>query len=252
MAKNNHFNDNRKQLDNLLRLAPLPTDYDLMPELTGYAHTLARLENSVIVISDMRCGESRIVAGGFGSVLGLDGYDRENSIWEKRILELMPPEEREFKFIAELRFFHFIRHKPNCRRGDYYLESILRFILKDGTNINVTHKMFYIYDSKYENVRYAVCQYNPSVADSKCKSRCVNSLTGEIIDLDSTAYKGILSSRECQVLSLISNGLKSAAIAEQLHISIHTVSRHRQEILARLKVKNSIEACRLAKIMGLI
>ena len=37
-----------------------------------------------------------------------------------------------------------------------------------------------------------------------------------------------------------------------LSISIHTVSRHRQEILTRLQVKNSIEACRLAKEMKLI
>ena len=36
------------------------------------------------------------------------------------------------------------------------------------------------------------------------------------------------------------------------NISVNTVSRHRQEILAKLQVKNSIEACRVAQDLGLI
>ncbi|MDE5899935.1 MAG: LuxR C-terminal-related transcriptional regulator [Muribaculaceae bacterium] len=51
---------------------------------------------------------------------------------------------------------------------------------------------------------------------------------------------------------IIDSGLKSSEIADRLNISIHTVSRHRQEILAKLQEKNSIEACRLAKSMELI
>ena len=38
---------------------------------------------------------------------------------------------------------------------------------------------------------------------------------------------------------------------ENLH-SVHTVSRHRQEILGKLQVKNSIAACRVAKDLKLI
>ncbi|MDE5846342.1 MAG: LuxR C-terminal-related transcriptional regulator [Muribaculaceae bacterium] len=45
---------------------------------------------------------------------------------------------------------------------------------------------------------------------------------------------------------------QSAEIAGLLNISIHTVSRHRQEIISKLQVKNTHEACRLAKSMGLI
>jgi len=37
-----------------------------------------------------------------------------------------------------------------------------------------------------------------------------------------------------------------------LSISTNTVSRHRQEILGKLQVKNSIEACRVAKDLKLI
>lgn len=88
--------------------------------------------------------------------------------------------------------------------------------------------------------------------DLRWKSQAINSLTGETLELATTTNHRILGQRESQVLSLINQGLKSAEIAARLHISIHTVSRHRQEILAKLQVKNSIEACRLATRMELI
>lgn len=62
----------------------------------------------------------------------------------------------------------------------------------------------------------------------------------------------ILSEREKQVLALIDKGLTSKAIAEMLSISVNTISRHRQEILGKLQVKNSIEACRIAKELKII
>lgn len=62
----------------------------------------------------------------------------------------------------------------------------------------------------------------------------------------------ILTSREKQVLTLIDKGLTSKVIADRLCISRNTVSRHRQEILAKLHVKNSTEACQRAKHMHII
>ena len=51
---------------------------------------------------------------------------------------------------------------------------------------------------------------------------------------------------------LIDNGLQSKEIADNLFISVNTVHRHRQNILQKLKVGNAIEACKVAKAMGLI
>ncbi|MFG6381685.1 MAG: helix-turn-helix transcriptional regulator, partial [Muribaculum sp.] len=71
-------------------------------------------------------------------------------------------------------------------------------------------------------------------------------------ELTSAADASILSRREKQVLTLIDSGKRSYEIAEILSISKNTVSRHRQEILAKLQVKNSMEACRIAKAMKII
>lgn len=62
----------------------------------------------------------------------------------------------------------------------------------------------------------------------------------------------ILSHREIEILTWIEQGKLSKEIAEKLHISIHTVNTHRQRILQKLKVDNSIEAVRYARILGIL
>ena len=54
------------------------------------------------------------------------------------------------------------------------------------------------------------------------------------------------------VLQLIKEGLLSKEISEQLSISVHTVNTHRQRILEKLDVNNSMEAVKYASALGLI
>lgn len=62
----------------------------------------------------------------------------------------------------------------------------------------------------------------------------------------------ILSNREIEVLKKISQGLLSKEIAGILGLSVHTVNTHRQRILAKLNVNNSIEAVKYATVLGII
>ena len=62
----------------------------------------------------------------------------------------------------------------------------------------------------------------------------------------------ILSSREKEILLLIKKGLLRKEIADTLHISIHTVNTHRQNILQKLSVNNSMEAVQTATAMMLL
>ena len=252
MARNNHLQSDFTRLDKLLRKEALDTgDLSAAVDAYAYGRAMALVENVVAVVSDMAEGTSRIFGGGFSGVLGLDGYSEENSIWERRIISLMPEEEQHQKYIAELRFYHFLRQ---AGRGaeNYYLMSRLRMTVPDGRNLEVLHRMYYLYGGDGRKVRYAVCLYGPMTVDFKGRSVVVNSITGVSEELTSSADANILSLREKQVLRLIDSGLKSRDIAEALHISVHTVSRHRQEILGKLQVKNSHEACRTARTLGLL
>ncbi len=243
---------NLTKLDQLLKNQPIKADSIEAAQLLDYAVYISRIENVTAVVSDLRRGTSRIFPGKFGIVLGVANYSKEDSIWEKTLLNLMSEEEREEKYLAELRFFNFLRHVPRHVRPDYYLVSKLRMKTAIDNLIDVIHRMYYIYADDSETVTHALCLYGCSAFNFAGKSIVVNSLTGVSEELTSSADVSILSRRERQVLTLIDSGKRSYEIAEILSISKNTVSRHRQEILAKLQVKNSMEACRIAKAMKII
>lgn len=241
-----------KKLNQLLKNQSFNGDTIDVSQLLDYAKNISQIENVTVVVSDMRCGISRIFPGKFGIVLGVSNYAEENSIWEKAILNLMTEKQREEKYLAELRFFNFLRHVPRHARPDYYLVSKLRMKAATGDTIDVIHRMYYIYADDSETVTHALCLYGRPTFDFIGKNRIVNSFTGISEELTASGDSSILSRREKQVLTLIDSGKRSYEIANILSISKNTVSRHRQQILAKLQVKNSMEACRIAKTMKII
>lgn len=217
------------------------------------AHSYACTENCIAVLSDMHTNTSYIYYGGFAKQLGLNREeDRVNSIWEEKILKLLHPDDLHDKHLQELRFFHFMRHQPRNRQSDYYLAHALRMRGTSGAYIPALHRLFYIPTAFKESLWLALCLYSPQTFGMTDKSVVVNSATGQLLTLGKRTDAQILSERERQVLRLIDKGMTSKSMAELLSISIHTVSRHRQEILSKLQVKNSIEACRVAKAIGII
>ena len=217
-----------------------------------YADILSRVENVMVVVSDLLNGTSRIFPGKLGEDLGIGHYSSENSIWEKAILELMPPEEREKKYFAELRFFHYLKRIPKKRRQDYCLMSRLRFKSMSGDSKEILHTMYYVYSRDLDMLCYAVCQYGMASPGFQGKSLVLDTRSGTSEELTSESDSTILSHRETQVLELINQGKTSLEIALMLSISKNTVSRHRQEILSKLQVRNSLEACRMAKTLGIL
>lgn len=62
----------------------------------------------------------------------------------------------------------------------------------------------------------------------------------------------ILSNKETEVLGLISKGLTTKEIANQLFVSSRTIETHRANILKKLEVKNTAELIKKAAKMNLI
>jgi DNA-binding NarL/FixJ family response regulator len=60
-----------------------------------------------------------------------------------------------------------------------------------------------------------------------------------------------LTSRQRQVLTLIAEGASNAEIAERLAISVKTVARHRENIMARLDLHSRAELIEYAIRTGL-
>lgn len=229
---------------------------DILTKYQSIADGYAKVENLIAVLSDLKSNRSYIYNGGIGERLGVSARDSQedlDSIWEDDILNRIHPDDLIMKHLLELRFFYFLKKMPIEDRSDFCVVSKMRMKDKSGDYIYIQHRMFYVCDSPFGNFELALCLYgypyerNTSMSDGWI----MNSVTGEIVNSEKKETENILSSREIEILRLIDKGEMSKNIADQLSISINTVNRHRQNILEKLRVKNSIEACRMAKLMNL-
>lgn len=222
------------------------------------AQVYAQMENAISVLSDLKANKSYIYTGGAATALGIEGpagVKEIGSIWEEDILRKIKEEDLIEKYALELRFFHLLKSLPVAERADYQLVSCLRMQDRQGVYIPVQHRMFYVQSTDEGSIWLALCLYNLSFEAGRAaayEGTIVNTRTGEVIGDDEYQVEDILTAREKDVLVLIKKGKKSKDIATQLSISINTVHRHRQNILEKLHVANSMEACRMAESLKLI
>ncbi|MCQ2142147.1 MAG: LuxR C-terminal-related transcriptional regulator [Bacteroidales bacterium] len=255
MAKNNHQNtDLAFSLDTLFSEQFISTEetLDESPEkYLGIAAMYASVEACISVLSDLKTRRSFIFYGQLGEDLGIadEGTTHTlDTIWEEEILCRISETDLARKEMEEMKFFSFIRNRQEDGHR-FYMSSSFPMTDSEGKRHSVRHRIFYFHSGK--TVRYALCLYNASSA-ILAESSIVNSRTGEEIPLYRIDSSKMLSDREKEVLSLVSKGLSSKEIADRLCISVFTVSRHRQNIIATMNVKNSSQACQLAHQMGLI
>lgn len=232
-----------------------PGQLDVCRQLAaGYA----RIENALAVLSDMKTNTSYIFHSGLSEKLGLGRRGEQqtvHSIWEEDIFSRVHPDDLSKKQREELRFFHFLKSVPEAKRPDYYLVNAIRMRDTSGRYLGVQHRLFYIAAPSGErtggSIRLALCLYNLAI-DAAPADTLVDSAEGQSFELEKQPCHDLLSKREKEVLQLIDKGKRSKEIAAILSVSTHTVNRHRQNILEKLRVQNSIEACRIAKGLRLI
>ncbi|MFZ9686803.1 MAG: response regulator [Chitinophagaceae bacterium] len=63
-------------------------------------------------------------------------------------------------------------------------------------------------------------------------------------------YKTLLTPREMQIAKMVTQGISSEHIAEQLSLSLHTINSHRKNILRKLNAKNPIDLMNYLKEIG--
>ena len=145
----------------------------------------------------------------------------DKKVWE--FLDTLPEEEKlTYKYIYEMRVLD---------RGKYvrmiYQTRLLAF--KDDNFLAMGMIDLAPEQSANTSVRFQI----------------KNCLTDEIIPFAiESATDVLLTPREREILALAKEGMFSKEISEKLNISIHTVNRHRQNILEKLQVDNIIEAIR--------
>ncbi|MET3535045.1 response regulator transcription factor [Chryseobacterium limigenitum] len=212
------------------------------------ASMYSQIENVISVLSDMQVNKSYVYTSKSGLELGLNFKNNPtviDSIWEEEILKKIHPDDKLKKYIHELRFFKLMDSLKHEDRDNYNVVSRIRMKDKNDEYKFVQHRMFYTYSPCNNKLRFALCLYSIALDQSillPSDFLIINSTKGEVVVEDKLNYKNILSQRELEVLKFVGEGFTSKEIADFLFISVNTVSRHRQNILEKLNVKNSIKA----------
>lgn len=223
--------------------------------------SFVEIDNSLAVMSNLITNESYICAGAFGRFFGIGGTVGEiqtiPSIWEENIYERIHPDDVLERHVLELRFFHFLKKQPAAERLKYKTSSYLRAKDSRGEYVYIHHQTLYLRSTPEGKLWLALCLYNFSgntaIPQHGIDGVIQNRETGEIITIDNEKHcPEILSRREREILSLVEKGFLSKEIASVLGISLNTVNRHRQNILTKLQVNNSLEAVRTARAMNML
>lgn len=217
------------------------------------AQSYSVCENSIAVLSNLRTGKSHIFFGKSCQTLGLgksNTMQTVDSVWEEEIYNRIHPNDWKKRCLQELTFFRMISSSHSKDISSWYLENTIRMLGKDGEYHLWKHRIFYFPGDGQQGISYSLCLYNLTSEDSGA-AYLFNTMTGEKKILQTDEHK-ILSKREKLILQMIQSGKSSKMIAEKLEISKHTVDRHRQNIIAKLRVNNTTEACHKAKGLGLL
>ena len=232
---------------------------EALNEAIAMMEAYVKLDNSVAVLSDLASNKSYIFAGNFGRFFDIhtSGFTTIDSIWEEDIYNRIHPDDLFQRNLLELEFFNFLKTISSEERLNYATKCRIRTLNAKKEYQYILHRSFYMKNSSEGGLWLAVCLYNylleKTVGVHGIEGKIINTKTGEIFYVDTFENcVDLLTLREKEILVLIGKGIISKEIAANLNISINTVNRHRQNILEKLNVSNSIEAVRTAEALNLL
>ncbi len=231
-----------------------------LSELLVKAKNFSELSGCSVVVTDIANDRSFFFSGIISTFMGLEE--------EQKMIQQLPSSDEDFLYsrmnpedlvdlrMLEYEFFKLVDKTPIENKLDYQAYASVRMNLSEKEYIRIYKGTKVLQLSPRGKMWLILCSYsiNPYYkTGNNTDPVIVNMRTGGVIPFSfNKKRQQILSEREKQVLRLIKLGKLSKEIADFLGISINTVSRHRQKILEKLSVDNSIEAVNAAERMRLL
>ncbi len=254
----------RKELNEVYRrqrLQELELPARGLEQALSKAEVYAEVSGKACVVTDIKANRSYFFAGRMAHLIGLTNEEIQckeipSSDEDFLYLRMKPADLVELRMLEYEFFKHVESRAPNKRLGP---KAIALVSMRDDSGlwqtIEKTTQMLALapngalwlvlccYDMPtHERIGLGI---NPLVVDNG---------EGSVIAYHNFEERRghILSDREKQVLKLIKEGLLSKEIATRLGLAVNTVNRHRQNILEKLAVNNSMEAVNAAIAMRLL
>lgn len=253
----------RKELNQIYSSQHLENEFldaDIVERCKTIVANMSSITNACCVITDAARDYCYLFSGELATLLGLSDepslYREISSSDEDEIYTRLHPEDLVEKRMLEYEFFKYVDCLPPEDKMRFKATCRIRVKDKDGKYLILDNSTQIMHPSPSGKIWLILCCYDLSPCQDVAggiNANIKNNHSGEIIGLSFSERKNhILTAREKEILLLIKEGKPSKQIADVLGISIHTVNRHRQNILERLSVGNSLEAIMAATSMGLL
>ena len=235
-------------------LSATDIDYAVWERDKSRLHRLSKISHCCTFVVDVYKCSYTYASSNFVDLLGYDSHkietlEKQGDYLESRI----HPDDRAQLVALQVTLSQFIYSLPLEQRNDYSNIYSFRILNAKQQYIRVTSR-HQVLEQDHNGKAWLIIG-NMDISPDQKKSDCtvLNLKNGELFSPSLSFQPSTnLTNREIEVLRLIQKGLLSKEIADKLCISIHTVNIHRQNLLRKLGVQNSIEAIRLGQESGLL
>ena len=238
-------------------LSATDIDYAVWERDKSRLHRLSKISHCCTFVVDVYKCSYTYASSNFVDLLGYDSHkietlEKQGDYLESRI----HPDDRAQLVALQVTLSQFIYSLPLEQRNDYSNIYSFRILNAKQQYIRVTSR-HQVLEQDHNGKAWLIIG-NMDISPDQKKSEMVdctvlNLKNGELFSPSLSFQPSTnLTNREIEVLCLIQKGLLSKEIADRLCISIHTVNIHRQNLLRKLGVQNSIEAIRLGQEIGLL
>lgn len=239
------------------RLSAGEIDYSVWEQDKAVLHRMSRFSHSCSFVVDVYKCRYAFASSGFADLLGYDSHkiatlERQGDYLESRI---HPDDLSQLKML-QVNHAKFIYNQPAVERNDFCNIYSFRVLNARQRYVRVISRQRVMEQSR--SGKAWLILGNMDIAPNQreweqVECTVLNLKSGEMFSPTLlSAPQVCLTRRELEVLQLIQRGLLSKEIAHKLCVSIHTVNIHRQNLLHKLGVQNSIEAINAAQELGLL
>lgn len=231
-------------------------DYSILDKHKPLLQLLSEIGNSGITVFDMFQKKHVFTSFNYSTLLGYDLVEVERIGSPYFDAKIHPDDFVQLtrNGITVLKFYDTL---TTSEKPFYKLVNEYRILNSDNKYVRVIEQHQVLELAKNGNIWLAlsIIDVSPNQEDWQgVKSQIINFKEGKILPfpIEKQSTNQTLSNREKVVLMLVKEGLLSKEISKKLSISVHTVNTHRQRILEKLGVDNSLEAIKMALKLGLL
>jgi DNA-binding CsgD family transcriptional regulator len=232
-------------------------DYSVLERHKLGLQKLAETSNSAISVFDLYKNTHVFLSSNFGSALGYSMQDFEAE-GEHFLDAKVHPDDFLILIQNAVTALKLVLNFSVDEKLNNKVISEYRILNAAGNYVRVIEQQQVLELDTYGNfwLGLSILDVSPNQKNMHegIKSEMLNFRTGKIVSFTESKddITSALTKREIEILKLVKSGFLSKEISNKLTISLHTVNTHRQRVLEKLGVDNSMEAVMLASKLGLI